>query len=235
MINISNIPGYFTTAQAADILCVSRHEIARLTREGRIRAIKTAGGALLLDAIDVQLYKNIHQGKGRPLSPAIAWASLWILSGLDAYWLSYPQLRRLNAKLAAISASDLLWQTRTRVHTKRYRASESFFERLKSDLVLTGKSSGFDEFSLVEQKQVVEGYTTDSFEMLEKKYHLIEDTNGNAVIHLALGPVWLVNKAEAITIAAAAADLAMSLDTRERQAGLRTLERLLDDYRKNQS
>ena len=235
MDSYTNIPGYYTTAQAAGILCVSSHEAARLSRAGRIKAIKAAGDTLLLDAVDVQLYKNLHQGKGRPLSPETAWASLWILSGLDAYWLSYPQLRRLKTKLLTVSALDLIWQARNRLQTKRYRASESFFEELRNELILTGKSSVLGEFALVEQKRVIEGYTSASFEALEKKYHLVEDTNGNAIIHLAHGIAWRNNKADAVPIAAIAADLAVSLDTRERQAGLRTLERLLDEYRENQS
>ena len=235
MIKDTTISGYYTTTQAASILCISSHEAARLARDGRIKAIKAVGDALLLDAIDVQQYKNLHQGKGRPLSPDIAWAALLILSGFDVEWLSYPQLRRLKLKLKTTSALDLLWQARNRLQTKRYRASESFFKELRNELILTGSSSSLFEFSLVEQKHVLEGYTTVNFEILEKKYHLVEDTNGNAIIHSAHGHVWFFNKTETIPIAVAAADLAVSLDTREKQAGLAALERLLDEYRKNQS
>jgi excisionase family DNA binding protein len=228
----SSITGYYTTAQAADILGVSSHEITRLARAGRISAIKASGNAFFLDAIDVRLYESIHQGKGRPLTPSMAGAAFWILSGLEVPWLSYQQLRRLRIRLVSISVSDLLWLTRNRSTIRRCRVSESFTDKLKEELIPTGRSYAFNELSVIENGQILEGYTPFDFETLEKSYHLIDDVQGNLIIHMLHEQTQLINPTP---IAVAAADLALSLDTREKQVGRQTLERLLDEYRQNRS
>jgi len=231
MINETNISGYYTTAQVARILGLSSHEVARLSKEEKLKSIRSAGNTLLLDATEVQLFASMRQGKGRPLLPSIAWAALWILSNLEVDWLSYQQLRRLKERLANVSAQDLVWQIRNRSTTRRYRASESFFDKLKDELILSGKSGNLDGFSLTQQSQVIEGYTSDDFEKLVKKYHLFEDTGGNLTTHKALGDKTPINQADTAPIAVVAADLSCSLDSRERQAGLQVLQGLLNENR----
>ena len=234
MLISTSISGYFTATQAAEALGVSSHEVARLAREEKIKA-KKVRNVLLIDAIDLQLYVTLHQGKGRPFMSSVAWAALWILSGLDAEWLSYQQRRRLKDKLQKISACDLVWQARNRSVTRRYRVSESFLKKLKSELILTGKSNDLFENTLTQQDQMIEGYTDIDYEILEQKYHMVEDTNGNVIIHVVQDETSLINMVDSVPKAVAAADLALSLDTRERQAGLQMLERLLSEYRSNRS
>ena len=201
--------------------------------KGKLKAKKAAGNAFLLDVSTVQLYRIAHKGKGRPLSPEVAWAALWILSRLDPDWLTYQQMRRLRIKLKEISSEDLIWQARKRSKTTSYRISSSFIPGLKQELILTGISSDRDDFGLVPQTSRIEGYAIMDLVGLKKKYHMIEDSTGNAIIHTLCSEFSLDGGFSQMPIAVTAADLALSLDTRERQAGLSILERQLDEYRRD--
>jgi excisionase family DNA binding protein len=233
MSELSNISGYFSSSQAARLLGVSNHEMARLVRDGELSALKAVGNALLFNAGEVHLYAAIKRGKGRPLSPLNAWAALWLLSGLEASWLNYPQMRRLRIKLKNITPEELVWQTRRRISTKRYRVSRSFVSKLKNELILTGRSCvSLLEVGLTEQTEMLEGYACSDLVTLEKKYHLVEDVNGNMIIHIVKGNCFTLESIDQMPVAVIAADLAITLDTREHRAGLDTLRRLLDEFSK---
>lgn len=227
----SNISGYYSSTQAAQLLDVTAHEIARLVRDGELSAVKAAGRAFLLDAREVNLYAAIKQGKGRPLSTSIAWAVLWLLSDLDVDWLDYSQMRRLRMKLKTIAPEELIWQTRRRTSARRFRVSKSFIPKLKQELVLTGRSciSALDS-ELTEQSEILEGYARQNLHDLEKIYHLAEDVAGNAIIHVVENEQQLFGSSGQAPIAVVAADLAITLDSRERRAGLDTLRRLIDEF-----
>jgi excisionase family DNA binding protein len=228
----SSISGHYSSTQAAQLLGVTDHEIARLVRDGELSAINAAGRAFLLSANEVHLYASIRQGKGRPLSASIAWAALWLLSGLDTDWLDYSQMRRLRIKLKNITPEELVWQTRKRMSTKRFRVSQSFIPKLREELILTGRSCISDLNSeLTEQKEVLEGYARLSLHDLEKKYHLVEDMAGSAIIHTVEGEQQMLDGIGQAPIAVVAADLAFTLDTRERRAGLDVLRRLIDEFK----
>lgn len=228
----SSISGHYSSTQAAQLLGVTDHEIARLIRDGELSALKAAGRAFLLSAGEVHLYAAIRQGKGRPLSASTAWAALWLLSDLDVDWLDYSQMRRLRIKLKTITPEELVWQTRKRMNTKRFRVSQSFIPKLKQELALTGRSciSVLDS-ELTEQSEILEGYARLSLHDLEKKYHLAEDVTGNAIIHIAEDDQSLFESIGQAPIAVVAADLAITLDTRERSAGLDVLRKLLNEFR----
>ena len=160
-----------------------------------------------------------------------AFGALWALSGLDFGWLTYAQARRLGARLKIASAEWLSWQLRKRAQPRRYRASASFLDSIAESLCLSGSSSSIlGSFGLLQSRGTVEGYTTeDKVDELTSSYFLQEDTQGNVIIHVAS---WLPDGLGVeMPIAAVAADLAQSLDTRERESGLDMLRRLLDDYR----
>ena len=231
MLTSSNISGHYSSVQAAQLLGVTDHEIARLVRDGELSATKVAGRAFLLDASEVHLYAEIRQGKGRPLSPPSAWAALWLLSGLNVDWLDYSQMRRLRIKLKSIAPEELVWQTRRRMSAKRFRASRSFIPKLRGELVLTGKSCiSVLGSEITEQSEILEGYSPLGFQALEQRYHLAEDATGNAIIRVAEGEQRLFDGIEQAPIAVVAADLAITLDTRERSAGLNVLRRLLNEF-----
>jgi len=230
MLKEATIPGYMTTSQAAEATGLTAHRIGCLVRAGEIEAAKS-GNTLLVDAASLQSYAKANQGRGRPMDARTAYGALWALSGLDADWLTYAQARRLNARLRNVSAESLSWQLRKRAQLRRYRASASFLDAVARSLALSGASSGLlGSFGLLQAPGKVEGYIADDqIDNLVASCFLQEDPQGNAIIHAA---PWLPEGLDTeMPVAAVAADLSQSLDSREREAGLDMMRRLLDDYR----
>ncbi|WP_143412117.1 hypothetical protein [Arabiibacter massiliensis] len=230
MTTTSNISGYLSTAEASHVLGSTSHHVARLARDGEIASLRTAGDALLVDASSLYVYKQISRGKGRPFSNRMAFAALWELSGLEAPWLSYAQRRRLRIKLADTTAEDLVWVTRKRAVERRYRASASFLPRIKERMILSGRTretSG--ALGLVASDDVVEGYARlDDLADLARSFFLEDDPRGNVVVH---AEDWLPDvEGSTMPEAVVAVDLAASLDTRGRSAGLAKLKELIDGY-----
>lgn len=230
MLKEAIIPGYMTTSQAAEATGLTAHRIGCLARAGEIEAAKS-GNTLLVDAASLQAYKNANQGRGRPVDARTAYGALWMLSGLDANWLTYAQARRLVIRLEGASAESLSWQLRKRAQILRFRASASFLDAAKGKLILSGVSSSLlGSFGLLQSGGKVEGYIAeDKVDAIVSSCFLQEDPQGNVAIHAA---PWLPGELGAeMPVAAVAADLAQSLDTREREAGIDMLRRLLDGYR----
>ena len=230
MLKDAKIPGFMTTAEASVASGLSAHRIGCLARAGEIDAAKS-GNTILVDAASLQSYVTANQGRGRPMDARTAYAALWLLSGLEADWLSYAQSRRLRLRLQSASAESLSWQLRKRAAMRRYRASESFLGPVAGALVLSGASSGrLAEFGLLQAGGRVEGYCPESeADELVASFFLAEDPHGNVALHVA---PWLPDGARGeMPIAATAADLAQSMDAREREAGLEMLRRLLDEHR----
>lgn len=232
MLKEASIPGYMTAAQAAEATGLSAHRIGCLARAGEIGAAKS-GNTLLVEAASLHAYAAANQGRGRPMTPEAAYGALWTLSGLEADWLPYAQARRLRLRLQAASAESLSWQLRKRAQTRRYRASASFLGAIAGSLVLSGASSSLlGEFGLLQAADggKVEGYcTAGELDELAGSFYLADDAQGNVVVHAA---PWLPDSAAGeMPVAVVAADLAQSLDARERAAGLGMLGRLLDEHR----
>ena len=230
MLKEATIPGYMTTSQAAEATGLTAHRIGCLARAGEIDAAKS-GNTLLVDAASLQSYAKANQGRGRPMDARTAYGALWALSGLDAGWLTYAQARRLAIRLEGAAAESLSWQLRRRAQTLRYRASASFLDAAKEQLVLSGASSSLlGSFGLLQSGGKAEGYIAEGkVGAIASACFLQEDPQGNVTIHAA---PWLPEGLGAeMPVAAVAADLAQSLDARESEAGLDMLRRLLDDYR----
>ena len=95
----------------------------------------------------------------------------------------------------------------------------------------TGASSArLAEFGLLQAGGTAEGYClSEDVGKLEASFYLAEDPHGNVVVHAA---PWLPDGIGAeMPAAVTAADLAQSMDTREREAGLGMLGRLLGEHR----
>ena len=224
------IQGFLTTEQASELSGMTAHRIACLARANEIDAVKI-GNTLLVDAASLQRYSQNSQGNGRPLSAKTAYAALWLLSKIDADWLSYQQRRRLDIFLETTSVEKLCWQCRKRATRYVFRVSKSYEKKLESSLLLTSKNSrAVSSLGLVGSFEGVEGYCHSSQLLsLEKRYHLQPDNQGNAVIYSAS---WLPENIEGeMPIAVIAMDLAQSLNTRERSIGKKKLKELLDEYR----
>ena len=223
-----DISGMMTTAQVSKALGVGVHNIGRLVRDGELSCIRTAGDAMLIPAAEVRGYAQLRQGKGRPLAPKTAMATLWELSDIEVDWLDYAQARRLRLRLVSVSAEDLVWQARKRARTATFRCDASFMETAAGMVALSGRSR-LDEFGLVGGSDILEGYVcAEGLDAVVDACFMVPDSAGNVVLHVA---EWMPEGiGAAMPAAVCAADLVASLDTRERRAGLSALEEMLNDY-----
>lgn len=231
--NTNDIASGYTASQAARLLGVGRHEVARLARSGVLSARKTDAGALVLDPGSVHAHGALSQFKGRPWSPQTAWAALLAIGGGDVSWLDYHKRRRLFLKLKEIGVGKLVWLARNRMEARRYLVSPSFEGGVKGALVATGMASTLvNDLGLASTVPILDGYAVGmTAEELEHNFFLVEDATGPLTVRFANDlPDLLADVAE-MPAAVVAADLAMSLDARERKCGLDYLEGLLDGMR----
>ena len=224
---------FLSSAEAADELGVSAHQVAMLAKRGEIVATKV-GNTLLIDPYSLNSYQQARKGQGRPWNNSVSWALLWALSGLEPDWLSYQQQRRLSERIASTTADDIVWRTRKRSKLHVYRADPSVFDELKGHLFLTGKSTDRpDIFGMPQNTVEVEGYVDAAFLSEFETYFKMQPSNrGNVLLHAYTDQPW--NDATPFVqmpVAVVACDLAASLDPREAHAGHAALEILLGGLR----
>jgi len=228
------LSGRYTARQAAGVLGVSAHQVVQLIHAGELKAVRTAGGVFLVDAVSVASYAHLRKGRGRPFSAGVAWASLWLLSGLEVDWLSYQQRRRLLLKLCEVSADELAWLARRRARLLRLCVDESFFEVAQMRLVLSGVSSkSMLNLGLTMSSNRIEGYVSErDLDAFMCDCFAVAGENANIILRAVSDemPVDLPARAE-MPMAVVGVDLAASAVERERIAGIRMLEELLSEWR----
>ena len=213
-----------TSRTASGILGVSPREVRRLAAEGRIQGSRYMGRTLVLDAAEVHRLARGWRRPGRPWSERVAWAALNVLSGKEARWLSSAERTRLMHRLRRITPEELEHLAMHRAWVRRFRGRESVLDDLESYIVPTGGSALDDAqlrlLGLAGATRRLDGYVPLSeLEVLQEKFGLVEDPSGN----VTLRGVSIEDAFEDGTTPRAAVflDLAGSLDTRERVAGLR--------------
>ncbi len=83
------------------------------------------------------------------------------------------------------------------------------------------------------QLDTIDGYTTKELESIVAKFHLVPDRAGKCTIRVPHDLPKALSGIKKLPLTVVAADLAGSVNTRERKCGLNYLQRKLDDYRKN--
>jgi len=218
-----------TTTAAAQRLGVSQRQVQRLIEAGELPATRTAGDAWVVDALALNAMARTRPARGRPWSPATAWAALWRLSGLEVDWLDRRTMRRLDDRLAPIDAEELVHATRRRAVVHRYRASESFLTDLDALVIRTGvRAMELSRFGMDQDLGRVDGYCTSvAADRLARDFHLIEDPQGSVTLRVVAMPTTIIEGRDVMPVAVIAADVAESLEIRERSAGLHVLRDLL--------
>lgn len=222
-----------STQEAAKRLGVSQRQIQRLVASHALRGEWTAGRTLLVDALDVNARKHsVEQTRGRPWSSDVAWGALWMLSGLEAFWLTATQRSRLHHRLGDLSVEVVLTRCRKRMSTSRYRATPSALAHLHRELVRSGASAHeLLNVGLAASSSGVEGYCLERMRLDHVKHlALIADARGNVIVHVPSRADVIDGRRE-MPLAVIAADLAASNEVREREAGLVALRRLQADLR----
>lgn len=223
-----------STAEAGRQLGVSVRQVQRLASTGLLTQVGAVGRTMLIDARSVQRVKAQGLRRGRLWSTKAIAATLDLLAHRDTTRLSSVERKRLTARLANLSAEDLVRATRSRAVVRRYRSVESFLDRVRGEVVLTGAAAIDCDTSLAMEfglshspKAGVDGYVdTRNADRLIRTCHLIEDAHGNVTLRATT-----IDSLMTTNTVAVALDLAESLDPRERSAGLSFLRRRLKTMR----
>src|SRR5688500_3989009 len=123
-----------SVAETSRRLGVSRRQVQRMASSGTLRASRTPGGALAVDAGSLPTFRP---GRGRPWSPTMAWGALWRLSGLEPGWLTAAPRRRPDGLLDGIEPERLLASVRNRARPEVFLAGAHAVEALRPFVAAT--------------------------------------------------------------------------------------------------
>lgn len=219
-----------SSAEASRQLGVSMRQVQRLTASGALSQSGNVGRSHLIDAQSVHRLKVRGAGRGRPWESETIAATIELLTDGETARLTSFARGRLRHRLSGMLADQLVRATRMRADVRRYRSSVSFFEQVKGAVIPTGSAAVDSDFTLARKfglagsnRDIVDGYLDEkSAQRLVRECHLAEADDGNVTLR--------VTKIEALPRASAvlvALDLAESLDTRDRSAGLAYLAQRL--------
>lgn len=210
------------TKDAALALGVSQRQVTELLRAGKLSGEQLQDGTWLVSRRSVGERKALHAGAGRAWSSASSWALLGELSGYPAEGMSQSTRDRIKRRIRTTSADELARKVATRTTAHRYVADSS--SKTADDLVLTGASAAeLINRTLTAQTRKVEGYLREgTLEDFVRRHLLTLDNEGDVTIYEKSKTAHLEGRyaSEAVI----AADLARSVVTRERSAGLAALD-----------
>ena len=227
-----------SVVDAAAELGVSGREVTRLVHAGDLAVARSLGGMLLLEAGSVHRRAQMRRHRGRPWSEGVAWAALALLSGERVGWISPAQTTRLGHRLRRSSAEEVAFLARRRavVHRMQGWLDGARSQELTGHLVVTaasalGQGDIGSRFGLAPHRRDIDGYgLAEDFDGVVANCGLVaeEGSGGNVTVRAVTVPDAFATGRT--PVAAVAVDLTDSLDTRERSAGLRVLQELLDAF-----
>ncbi|PJM78570.1 helix-turn-helix domain-containing protein [Bifidobacterium scaligerum] len=217
-----------TQGEAARQLGVSERRVSALRASGQLESFPVGSGVLLTED-SVRRQARWQGAGGRPYSPSMAFAALYMLSGFVTPWLSRQQRYRLRGYLRGVNAENLVRLTRRSAATVEYWCRDSNLNKVE-EIIRPSAATGelADSFQLT-VTDTVEGYVNaDNLIDVVRQCRLKQGAIPIRVrLHITDG---LPAGEGSMPLAVCAADLAESDDPRERRAGLETLQRLIDDY-----
>ncbi|EPR76400.1 hypothetical protein ADILRU_1165 [Leifsonia rubra CMS 76R] len=213
-----------TTRQAAAALGVSQRQVTELLRSGKLGGEQLRDGTWLVSRRSISERKAFGVSSGRAWSSASSWALLGELSGRTAEGMSQSTRDRIKRRIRLNSADDIARKVATRSTTHRYWADSS--EKTASALILTGASAAERiDHNLTRDTRVVEGYLHGvSLEDFVRQQLLTADNEGDVVIYDNFDQKHREGNHASRSVIAA--DLARSLNTRERASALSALEEM---------
>ncbi len=152
-----------------------------------------------------------------------AWGLLWELPG--RYADRFPQSTRVRVRrrIRESSAEQTVGAVAKRTITRRYIAAN--VERARAGLITTGAAAGMLGTELIDDRRRVAGYVREgSADDYATRQFMLADRAGQDVLYENTLPIEC--HGDVMPKAVVAADLATSIDTRERSAGLAMIERL---------
>lgn len=209
------------TKDAALALGVSQRQVTELLRAGKLDGEQLQDGTWLVSRRALGERRAIHIGSGRAWSASSSWALLGELSGRATEGLSQSTQARIRRRIRDSSVDEIASKVATRTRVHRYSADS--LTRTAADLTLTGASAAdLVDRTLTPETRRVEGYVrAGDLDDFVRRHLLTLDAEGDVTIYEAPESEVLGRHASNATIAA---DLARSVSTRERSAGLVALE-----------
>ena len=223
-----------TTAEAAQQLGVSTHEIRRLIAAGDLAA-EAAGRVWLVDEDSVRQRARSRVRRGRALAPATAWAALFEASGARASWLDDATRSRLRSWLRRHDAESIAAACRHRADRHDLRVLPAYRERLlaTAGVVAGGVTAAVDAGAdlVLMSNALTEVYCdTGTFERLTRQYGLAAVGTPNLLVRIPRHEVHAVLRAEGLPRAVVAVDLIDASDVRTRRAGTDLLTSLVREH-----
>ena len=218
-----------TATQLSERLGVTRRRALDLLRTGVIAGRQLGNGTWLADSDSIARYEiTAVRGSGRTLDVVTAWGLLWELSGLDAYWLGDSTRYRVSRRIRELDAPTIANIVSKRSKAHRYTAAN--VELASAGLIKTGRTAAhLIDAELIEDRRRVCGYVrSGTVQDYAENHFMVPKTNGLDVLYENTLP--FEYESEAMPPAVIAADLAVSIDTRERSAGLQSLERMRQQW-----
>jgi hypothetical protein len=211
------------TKDAALALGISQRQITDLLRAGKLGGEQLQDGTWLVSRRALGERRTIHAGSGRAWSASSSWALLGELSGRATEGLSQSTQARIRRRIRDSSVDEIARKVATRTSVHRYVADS--LSRTAADLTLTGASAAdVVDRTLTSETRRVEGYVREGdLDDFVRRHLLTLDAEGDVTIYEAPESEVFGRRASDATIAA---DLARSVSTRERSAGLAILENM---------
>ncbi len=209
-----------TTAQAAERLGVSAHEVRRLIATGELVAWPL-GRLLLVDEESLLRRDQQVVRRGRALASRTAWAALLEVSGERAEWLDRSSRSRLRSWLRRTDPETIAAACRHRAHRHLLRVLPVYQqELLASPGVVHGgitAAAGADILSRADDVQEI--YCSDDrLKILQSEYGLTSTPSANLIVHVPAFE-WSFTSRQQMPVGVIAVDLLESTDVRTRRAG----------------
>lgn len=243
-----------TREEAAAQLAVSTQRVSALCSNHLLTTYTFGSRKILISLDSVNRYKQQNSKSGRAYAPSLAFATLFMLSGCEVSWINRQQKYRIEEYLQSITPQELVNRSKNRAKTMEYWCRKSRLVGLSKHLILSAATGNMhSQFQLIKTDKI-EGYvSSNNLEDLINEFHLKDKEDGvdSSIINVKLRVIEdskvfdfiRQNVSSRITeetratstksfmpIAVCAADLAESLDVRERQSGLNKLSELLTEY-----
>ncbi len=219
-----------TAIELAERLGVSRRHAIDLLARGVIYGRQLPSGAWLADADATLRYEAAaRRGSGRTLKASTAWGLLWELSGYRAAWLTQSTRSRVRSRIRSWSAEEIVRAVSSRTRTHRFVAANTFL--VQAGLIATGRVvAGSLDVGLMDDTRDACGYVRrGTVAEYAQQHFMTASPVGGAVLYDLTLPI--PYNGDEMPLAVIAADLAVSVDTRERSGGLRAITRLREQIR----
>lgn len=224
------LPDLIPVGDAARQLGVNDARVRAMLAAGQLDGDKV-GGRWLVRGESIRRRRREEHGRGRQLSPANAWALLFLASGDDAPWLASADRSRLLRLLDDRGLEGLRGRFHQRASERSFVAHPGVLRHLASDpqVALSGVSAASARGLGLSAGQEVDAYVPASaLASLISKFALAEPDSGvpaNVKLRVVPEGIWPFKDVLA-PLAAVALDLAQDPDARSARIGAQALRRL---------